>query len=123
MRVLGCLGQSWCVLGVSGMRLGCVLERLESVLEVSWGHLGASWEDLGGVLASLGGFLGAFWEYFMPFWAICENSKKPRKNNCFSLIFEVLGGLGGSENPKKFIKVGSERLRAAKSELREAWRG
>ena len=39
---LGCLEQSWCVLGVSGMRLGCVLERLESILEVSWGHLGAS---------------------------------------------------------------------------------
>ena len=67
LKVLGCLGQSRCVLGVSGMRLGCVLERLESILEVSWGHLGASWEDLGGVLASLGGFLGAFWEYFMPF--------------------------------------------------------
>ena len=39
---LGCLEQSWCVLGASGMRLGCVLERLESILEVSWGVWGAS---------------------------------------------------------------------------------
>ncbi len=64
---LGCLEQSWCVLGVSGMRLGCVLERLESILEVSWGHLGhletflegswrvleASWELSGGILCHL----------------------------------------------------------------------
>ena len=97
---LGCLEQSWCVLGVSGMRLGCVLERLESILEMSWGHLGASGEILGRALASLGGFLAAFWEYFMPFWPICENSKKPRKNNGFSLIFEVSDGFGSLENRK-----------------------
>ena len=101
---LGCLEQSWCALGVSEMRLGCVLERLESILEVSWGHLGASWGVLGGVLASLGGFLGAFWEYFMPFWAICENSTKPRENNNFSLIFWVSEGFGSLENENKSKK-------------------
>ena len=91
-------------MGVSGMRLGFVFERLESVLEVSWGHLGASWGDLGRVLASLGGFLGAFWEYFMPFWAICENSKKPGKNNDFSLISVVSEGFGSLDNEKKLKK-------------------
>ena len=59
-KVLGCLRQSWCVPGVSGRRLRCVLQRLRCVLEGSLGHIGASWEDLGGVLVSLGGFLGAF---------------------------------------------------------------
>ena len=87
LRVLGCLGQSWCVLGVSGMRLGCVLERLESVLEVSWGHLGASWEDLGGVLASLGGFLGAFWEYFRKFLCHLEQYAKVAKNLEKPMVF------------------------------------
>ena len=87
LRVLGCLGQSWCVLGVSGMRLGCVLERLESVLEVSWGHLGASWEDLGGVLASLGGFLGAFWEYFRKFLCHLEQYGKIAKNLGKPMVF------------------------------------
>ena len=48
MRGLGCLGQSWCVSGVSGARLGYVLERQRCVLEGPWGHLGASWEVLGG---------------------------------------------------------------------------
>ena len=59
-RVLGCLGQSWCVPGAPGIRLGCVLERLGCVLEVSWGHLAASWGGLGGILGSL----GASWEHF-----------------------------------------------------------
>ena len=74
-------------------------------------------------MASLGGFLGAFWKYFMPFWAICENSKKPRKNNGFSLIFVVSEGFGSLENEKnrknRFgeAKIGYER---PKRRLREA---
>ena len=67
LRVLGYLGESWCVPGVPGIHLGCVLERLGCVSEVSWGHLGTSWEDPVGVLASLRSFLGAFWAYFWKF--------------------------------------------------------
>ena len=65
-------------------RLGGLLGRLGRVLE-------ASWELFGSIFAG----------YSATLRAICENSKKPRKTNGFSLIFDVLGGLGGSENPKK----------------------
>ncbi len=41
-----CLGQCWCVPGVPGMRLGCVLEHLGCALEVSLGSCKASWEGL-----------------------------------------------------------------------------
>ena len=66
LRVLGCLGQSWCVLGVSGMRLACVLERLGGVLGPSWSVLGGSWRGFGESWRLLGSFLGVFSEVFMP---------------------------------------------------------
>ena len=56
---LGCLEQSWCVLGVSGMRLGCVLERLESILEVSWA-----------ILERLEVFLEGFWRVLEASWEL-----------------------------------------------------
>lgn len=59
LRVLGCLGQSQCVLGMPGMHFECVLVRLGCVLEMSWGHLGTSWAGLGGFWASLGSFPGS----------------------------------------------------------------
>ena len=34
------------------------------------------------------------------------------------MIFKVPGGFWGSENPKKSIKVGSERLRGAKNDAK-----
>ena len=101
---LGCLVQSWCVPGVLGTRLGCVLERQGCVLEGSWGHLGASWGDFGGVWASLGSFLGAFWEYFWKFLSHLEQYAKIAKNltpTCgFSLMFEVLKGFWSSKTKK-----------------------
>ena len=50
LRVVGCLEQSWCVLGASGMSLegselclGGVLGRSWCVLGDSWGGFGKSW--------------------------------------------------------------------------------
>ena len=68
-------------------------------------RLGAIWERLGRILDGFGGVLEAFWEHFgnifkdfLPYCAKNENCKKLRKNNGFSLIFEVPGGFWGSEN-------------------------
>ena len=70
-----------------------------------------------------GTILEAFLEDYLSSRAKCKNSKKPRKTNGFSSIFEVLGGSGARKIRKKTIKVGSERLRGGKSEPREAWGG
>ena len=85
-------------------------------------RLGAIWERLGRILDGVGGVLAAFWEHFgnifkdfLPYCAKSENCKKHRKNNGFSLIFEVPGGFWGSENPEKSIKMRSERLQDAKT--------
>ena len=58
--VVGCLGQSWRVLGAFWACFGRVLERWK----VSWRCLEASWRRLGAVLGRLGaswGVLGASW--------------------------------------------------------------
>ena len=54
LKVLGSLEWSRCVLDVSGMPFGCVLERLGCFLEVSWGRLGR--------------ILGEFWRVLKAFW-------------------------------------------------------
>ena len=103
--VLARLGR---VLGASGARLGCVLECQRS----SWRHLGAILGRLGVILGHVrrlldrfGRVLEAFWEHFgnifkdfLPYCAKNEDSKKPRKNNGFSLIIEIPGRFWGSEN-------------------------
>ena len=84
------LGESWHVQG-----------RLGGVLGLSWGVLGRFWEGFGMSWEPSGSLLAVFLEdflYFKQCLAIHENSKKPRKTNGFSLIFEVPGGFWGSEN-------------------------
>ena len=80
LRVLGYLGQSWCVPGVPGMRFGVHLRasevRLGGVLRLSWGILGGSWR----VLAWLGVFLGAFWVYFWKIFCHLEHYVEIAKN-------------------------------------------
>ena len=49
---------------------------------------------------------------------ICENSKKHWKTNGFPGIFQVPGEPGGSENLKKSMKIGLERLSEAKNEAK-----
>ena len=48
--ILGCLGQSWWVLGASGVCYGCILERQR-----------ASWRRLGAILGRLERILEGFW--------------------------------------------------------------
>ena len=123
LRVWGYVEQSWCVLSMPGMHLGASKLHLRGVLGPSCCVLSGSWKGFGDSRRLPRSLLETFFADFLSSGAICENSKKPRKTNGFSLIFEVLEGLWGSENPKKSIKVRSERLRGAKSELREAWGG
>ena len=93
------LGASWSVRG----RLGGVLGPPLSVLGGSWKGLGESWRLSEGILE-------AFLNDILLSCAICQNSKKPRKTNGFSLIFEVPGGLWGLANVKKSIKRCQESL-------------
>ena len=116
LRVVGYLEQSCCVLGAPGMHLGGSELCLGRVLGRSWCVLGGSWKGFGTSWRLPGGFLGIFLEVFLTSWAICENSKKPRKNNGFSLIFKVLGGPWASESSKKPMKRHQERLRETKIE-------
>ena len=44
--------------------------------------------------------------------------EKPKKINGFSLIFQVLGGLWGSKNCKKSIKIGLERFRRVQNDAK-----
>ena len=63
---LGCLGQSWCVSGVSGARRGYVLEHQGCVLEGSWGVMGGSWRDPGKSWKLPGSILETFLQNFLP---------------------------------------------------------
>ena len=96
-------------LGGSELCLGRVLGR-------SWCVLGGSWKGFGSSWRLPGGLLGIFLEVILTSWAICENSKKPRKNNGFSLIFKVLGGPWASESSKKSMERHQKRLRETKFE-------
>ena len=70
LRVLGYLGQSWCVPGVPGMRFGVHLRasevRLGGCLEAILGHLGRILEGFGVAWSLPGSFLGVFLEDFLP---------------------------------------------------------
>ena len=97
---MGSVGVSWTRFGRALGTSWRVGKRLGGVLGPSWGVLGASWEGFGESWKLCGTILGVFLEDFLQFQVICENHKKPRKTNGFSLIFEVWGGFWGSKNPK-----------------------
>ena len=80
--------------------------------------MGASWEGFGESYKLSGTILGPFFKDFLPSWAKCENSKKPKKTNGFSLIFGVLGGPWASENLQKSMKRRWQRLSEAKNEAK-----
>ena len=82
--------------------------------ELSWGILGESQ----GILEGSWEPFGSIFEGSLQFQATCENSKKHRKINGFSLIFKVPGRFWGFENVKKSKKVSSERLRGANNDIK-----
>ena len=98
--VLGSLGASWAPLGRALGASWSVRRRLAGVLGPSWDVLGGSWRAFGKSWRLSETILGAFLKDVLVSQAIYENSKTHRKTNGFSLIFEVLGGFWGSENPK-----------------------
>ena len=62
-------------------------------------------------------------EYKGPIIISCSKKSPFLKGNQskfdgFSLIFQVLGGLGGSKNCKKSIKIGLERFRRAQNDAK-----
>ena len=73
-------------------------------------------------MGGLGGFQGSFWKHFSRIFLRLKQHmkivKKLQKINGFSLIFQVLGGLWGSKNCKKSIKIGLERFRRAQNDAK-----
>ena len=81
-----------------------MLRRLPGdVLGANLAVLGGFCKGLGEPRALSGSILAAFSEDVLLSWVKSKNSKKPRKTNGFSLIFEVPGGSWGLENLQKSI--------------------
>ena len=92
---------------MSWVYLACVLGAPKGVRGASWrclgailGVLGRSWKGFGESWRLPGSLLEAFLDNLLESSAICANSEKPRKNNGFSLIFEVPGRFRGQTNRK-----------------------
>ena len=103
--ILSALGGIWEILESSWRHLGWNFGHLGDVLGPSWGVLGDSWVVRRRSWRLPETILASFFKGFRVSYAIYENSKKPRKTNGFSMIFEVLGEFWESKIRKNRQKL------------------